>query len=486
MKKIYFLTGSQHLYGEETLKKVANDSKAIVNFLNTTNSTVEFICIDTLKTSQEILLAIKKANNDDECVGIITWMHTFSPSKMWIAGFNILNKPYLHLHTQANEKLPYDNIDMDFMNLNQSAHGDREHGFIATRMRKNRKVVVGYYKDADVINEINEWCKAAIAYDFSKNLKVARFGDNMREVAVTEGDKVEAEIKFGWSVNGYGVGDLVNYINNVAEKEIENAYKNIEKQFIINTDNIESIKEQLKYYLAMQKFFNEKDIKAFTNTFEDLHGMKQLPGLATQLLMGKGIGYGGEGDWKTAALGSVMMKFAEGKKGGTGFMEDYTYDFTKDNELVLGAHMLEVSPLFASNKPKVEVHELGIGGKESPARLVFDGVTGEGIAVTIIDLGDRFRMIVAEIELVKQPKAMPNLPVARIMWKVKPNLKTGAAAWIMAGGAHHTVVSTTLSIDNMRDLARMYDIELIVIDKNTKLELFEKELIYNDIIYKLK
>jgi len=486
MKKIYFLTGSQYLYGEETLNQVAKDSKNIVDFLNTTKATVEYVWIDTLKTTEEILQAIKKDNFDDECVGIITWMHTFSPSKMWISGLKILNKPYLHLHTQANEKLPYDSIDMDFMNLNQSAHGDREHGFIGTRLRKNRKIVVGFYKDAEVIEEINNWARVTLAYDFSKNLKVARFGDNMREVAVTEGDKVEAEIIFGWSVNGYGVGDLVDYINKVSKNEIDKEFDFLKEKYLLNTENIDSVKEQIKYKIAMSKFFKENKINAFTNTFQDLHGMKQLPGLATQELMAEGIGYGGEGDWKTACIDAVMMKMSCGKKGSTGFMEDYTYDFSKGNELVLGSHMLEVSPSFAITKPKIEVHNLGIGGKEAPARLVFDGVTGNGIAVTIIDMGDRFRMIVAEIELVKQPKEMPNLPVARIMWKIKPDLKTGAKAWIMAGGAHHTVVSTAITINDMRDLARMYDIELIIIDEKTEINQFEKDLMYSDIIYKLR
>jgi len=486
-KNIYFLTGSQHLYGVDILAQVAKNSDTIVEFLNSQkHNPVTIIASPPLTTSQEITMAIKKANADENCVGVITWMHTFSPSKMWIEGFSILAKPYLHLHTQANEKLPFDSIDMDFMNLNQAAHGDREHGFIAARMRLRRKVIVGFYKDLDTVTEIFDWARAAIAYNFSRNLKVARFGDNMREVAVTEGDKVEAQIKFGWQVDGYAVGDLVEYINKVTKKELDTAYENLQKDYIINTDKIDSVKEQLKYQLAMRKFFDDNQIGAFTNTFQDLHGLKQLPGLATQNLMAQGFGYGGEGDWKTAALGAVMQKMAESKKGATGFMEDYTYDLTKGNELVLGAHMLEVPPSFAASKPKVEVHALGIGGKEPPARLVFDGITGEGIVVSLIDLGNRFRMIVAEVELVKQPKPMPKLPVARIMYKLKPNFKTGAAAWILAGGAHHTVASTALTTVDMRSLATMFGIECVVIDKNTHIDELEKSLLYSDIVYGVK
>ena len=486
-KTVYFLTGSQHLYGAETLKQVDADGRAIAEYLNREKGNpVTVAALPVLTTPDEITAAVKKANYDENCVGIITWMHTFSPSKMWIEGFRILAKPYLHFHTQANEKLPYGTIDMDFMNLNQSAHGDREHGFIASRMRLNRKVVVGFYKNPDVIKEIFEWARTAAAYDFSRGLKVARFGDNMREVAVTEGDKVEAQIKFGWQVNGYGAGELAGYASKVDDKELQGAYERLKKEYVIDTGNIEAVKEQLKYEIAMRRFFAEHNINAFTNTFEDLHGMKQLPGLATQRLMADGFGFGAEGDWKTAALGAVMNKLAEGKAGATGFMEDYTYDLTKGAELVLGAHMLEVPPSFAASKPKVEVHPLGIGGKEPPARLVFDGITGEGIAVTIIDMGNRFRMIAAEIELVKQPEAMPKLPVARIMWRLKPNHSVGASAWILAGGAHHTVVSTALTVSDMRGLAAMYGIECVVIDKDTKLRDFEKDLLYGDAIYGIR
>jgi L-arabinose isomerase len=461
-KFVYFVTGSQDLYGEEILRQVNINSAEIVRYLSKL-SIVPVKYYGTVKNNFQILKMVKQANYKDNCIGVIVWCHTFSPGKMWINGLKLLQKPLLHLHTQYNEKLPYETIDMNFMNLNQAAHGDREFGFICANLGLNNEVVVGYYKHENVIKQINEWITAALGFDFSNNIKVARFGDNMREVAVTEGNKVSAQIKFGWQVNTYGVGELVENIAKVADEEIDATIADYKEKYDIKTDNTEAIREQAKYEIALTKFFAEKGINAFTNTFEDLYGMRQLPGLAVQRLMDKGIGYGAEGDWKTAALGSVMMKMSEYRKGATGFMEDYTYELTKGKELVLGAHMLEVPLSFAANKPVIEVHTLTIGGKEDPARLVFDGIQGKGISVSLIDMGNRFKMVVANIELIKQPKEMPELPVARIMWKILPNHSDGAKAWIKEGGAHHTIVSTALTAEDMRRLATMWNIDCVVI-----------------------
>jgi L-arabinose isomerase len=448
--KIYFLTGSQDLYGAETLKKVAENSKEIAKFLGAEWQPV-------IRNSGECEDICVKAFADKECVGVIVWCHTFSPAKMWIRGLQALRKPLLHLHTQFNEKLPYDTIDMDFMNLNQSAHGDREFGFICTRLGLKREIVAGFYKN--VKTQIERFRDVASAINFSKRMKVAMLGSNMRDVAVTDGDRVESEIKYGWNVNYYGIGDLVELIDNdVDEKMVEYRSK-----YEINEKDIESIKEQAKYEVALEKFIKLHGISAFTNTFQDLHGLRQLPGLAVQNLMGKGIGFAAEGDYKTAAMMAVMCKMAENRRGNTGFMEDYTYDLTEGKELVLGAHMLEVSPSFAARKPKIEVHPLEIGGKEPPARLVFDGIEGDAVAVSMVDMGTHFRLIAANIELVGQPKAMPNLPVARVMWKLKPNFKDGATEWLEAGGAHHAVVSTAVTMEDMKMFAKYTDTEIICI-----------------------
>ena len=407
MKKIYFLTGSQDLYGEDTLLQVAVDAKEIADYLKSKmGAKVEIVWKPTVRNPQEITSACMEASNDNDCIGVITWMHTFSPAKMWIKGLQVLSKPLLHLHTQANEKLPYAQIDMDFMNLNQSAHGDREYGFICSRLDVKREVVVGFYKHDKVVAQVSRFVDVAIAQDFSKNLKVAMFGSNMREVAVTDGDRVESQIKFGWNVNYYGIGDLVALADSATVEEVDAKMAEYANEYEMNTDKLDSVREQAKYEIALDKFLEQGNFGAYTDTFQDLHGMKQLPGLATQRMMGKGFGFGGEGDYKIAALNAIMCKMGEHRNGSTGFMEDYTYDLTEGSELVLGAHMLEVSPDFAENKPKVEVHDLGIGGKEAPARLVFDGVQGDGVACCLVDLGNRFRLIVAEIELVKQPEVM--------------------------------------------------------------------------------
>ena len=463
MKKVYFLTGSQFLYGEETLKQVEKDSVEMVSFLNEKTPGAEIVFSGVMKTSDEITSTIKKVNFDDECIGIIVWCHTFSPAKMWINGLKILNKPMLHLHTQANEKLPYDEIDMDFMNLNQSAHGDREFAHILTRLGIPRYTVVGYYKKQRVIDKINKWISVANALDFSKQVKICRFGDNMREVAVTDGDKVAANIQFGWQTDYYAVGDIVSEIAKVTDAETDELYNEIIKKYDLNTDNIQAVKEQVKYEIALKRFLDRGNYTAVTTNFQDLYGLRQLFGMSIQRLMESGYGFGAEGDWKIAALTAILKKMAEGKDGGTAFMEDYTYDYTDGEELVLGAHMLEVCPSVAANNPKIEVHPLGIGDKEDPARLVFDGITGDAVAVCMTDMGDRFRIICADIELVKQPKEMPNLPVARIMWKIKPDFETGVKAWLEAGGAHHTVVSTALDREDIELFARLTGAEFVAI-----------------------
>ena len=464
MKTLYFITGSQDLYGEDTLKQVAVDSKKIADFLNEKlKDTVGIVWQPTVRSSDEIRAMCVKASTDENCVGVITWMHTFSPAKMWIKGLQLLTKPMLHLHTQINEKLPYDAIDMDFMNLNQSAHGDREFGFICARLNLPREIVVGYYEHASTVERLRTFAQVAKSIDFSKNLKVAMFGSNMREVAVTDGDRVESQIRYGWEVNYYGIGDLVAQIERVTDHEIAARVEQYKSLYELNTSRVDAVSEQARYDIALERFLTAGGFGAYTDTFQDLHGLKQLPGLATQRQMARGIGFGAEGDYKTAALNAILCKMAEGRNGATGFMEDYTYDLTPGQELVLGAHMLEVSPAFAATKPKIEVHPLGIGDREPPARLVFDGVQGSAVAVCMTDMGDRFRLIVANIELVAQPKDMPKLPVARLMWRLKPDFKTGARAWIEAGGGHHTVVSTALTADDLRLFARFTNTEIVVI-----------------------
>lgn len=485
--EFWFITGSQHLYGPETLKEVEKHSRIIADELNKSSAIpCSVVYKPIVTTPDEITKVMKEANYNDNCAGIITWMHTFSPSKMWINGLSILEKPWCHFHTQFNRKMPNEELDMDFMNLNQSAHGDREHGFIGTRMRMPRKVVVGYWEDSDVQEKISTWMRAAVGCMVSKNLKVMRFGDNMRQVAVTEGDKVEAQIKLGWQVNTTPVGDLVEVINSVTEKEVDNLYKEYEEKYTIATDNIDSIRYQARVEVALRKMLTEAGCGAFTNTFEDLHGMEQLPGLATQRLLEAGFGYGGEGDWKVAAMTHIMKQMSEGLEGGTGFMEDYTYDLTKGKELSLGAHMLEVCPTLAADKPRIEVHPLSIGGKADPARLVFEGHPGKAIVASLVDMGGRFRLIVQDVEAVKPIYEMPNLPVARVMWKPLPDLRTGAECWILAGGAHHTVFSYTLTAEHMQDFAEMMDIEYVHIGKDTNVESLKQLLFLQDIAWKLK
>jgi L-arabinose isomerase len=486
-KEVWFVTGSQHLYGPKTLKQVAADSSKIAASLDKSPKISQKIIFKPVLTTPESIFELcSRANNAENCIGLITWMHTFSPAKMWIKGLSVLNKPFLHFHTQLNRDIPWETIDMDFMNLNQSAHGDREFGFIGTRMRLNRKVVVGHYLDNEVVDRIAVWIRIAAAYDDALNMKVARFGDNMRDVAVTEGNKVSAQMKMGYSVYGYGIGDLVKAVNDVSPASVKKlvAEYGINYKMTKAVAGSETLKEAARIELGMEAFLKAGNFKAFTTTFEDLHGLKQLPGIAVQRLMSKGYGFGAEGDWKTAALVRSMKVMANGLKGGTSFMEDYTYHFDPKEMTVLGAHMLEVCPSIAQGKPSLEVHQLSIGGKADPARLVFKTSPGKGINVSVIDLGNRFRMIVNEVEVVKCPD-MPGLPVASVLWKPMPDLKTGAAAWILAGGAHHTGFSTAIGQEYLEDFAGMLGIEYVLIGSKCNLTEFKKELRWNEIFYHL-
>ncbi len=483
--KLWFVTGSQHLYGPETLEQVAKDAKEIAAALHDDEAIVaDVVWKPTVKTPDEVYAVCRDANADDSCIGVITWMHTFSPSKMWIAGLTALKKPFVHLHTQFGRDIPWSSIDMDFMNLHQSAHGGREFGFICSRLRKNRTVVVGHWQDAEVREELAVWARAALGWHESQNMKVARFGDNMREVAVTEGDKVEAQIKFGYSVNGYGMGDLKAYVDKVTDDEIASVTEEYKSAYTIPSDALmENIAEQARIEIGMRAFLEEGGFGAFTTTFENLHGFKQLPGLAVQRLMADGYGFGAEGDWKTAAMTRIMKVMGEGLTGGTSFMEDYTYHLDPGGAKVLGAHMLEICPSIAEGKPMLETHPLGIGGKADPARLVFSTPACPAINVSPIDMGNRFRMIVNEVDTVLPEQDLPNLPVARALWVPKPNLKVAAAAWILAGGAHHTVFSQQVDTRHIEIFAEMADVELVVIDENTDLRRFKQELRWNEAAY---
>ena len=490
---IWFVTGSQHLYGPETLEQVAAHSQQIAAGLNSDAAIPCQIAFKPVLTTPEAIRTLcREANADDTCAGLITWMHTFSPAKMWIAGLSELRKPLLHLHTQFNRDIPWDSIDMDFMNLNQAAHGDREYGFIGTRMGIARKVVVGYWEDPEIRREIGQWSRVAAGYAEGQNLKVARFGDNMRQVAVTEGDKVEAQIQLGWSVNGYGVGDLVARVNGFSDAETNALLKEYEEVYDLAPDvraegpARDRVREQARIELGLTAFLTEGGFGAFTTTFEDLHRLAQLPGLAAQRLMGAGFGFAGEGDWKTAALVRVMKTMATGLPQGTSFMEDYTYHLEPGNELVLGAHMLEICPSIAATRPRVEVHPLGIGGKADPARLVFDGASGPAINASLIDLGSRFRLIINEVDAVKAQKAMPKLPVARVLWKPQPSLRVAAETWIRAGGAHHTGFSLAITADQMIDWAEMVGVEYLLINKETTSLAFRNELRWSDAAWRLR
>lgn len=489
--ELWFITGSQDLYGEETLKQVAQHSQIIAESLNKASAIpVRVVFKPTVKSPDEIFNICQQANVTDNCIGVIAWMHTFSPAKMWIGGLKVLQKPMLHLHTQFNRDIPWANIDMDFMNLNQSAHGDREFGFMVSRMRINRKVVVGHWEDENVISQIGDWARVAAAWKDSNQTKVARFGDNMRYVAVTDGDKVEAEIKFGYQVNGYGIGDLVKVIDTVSDTEVDKLIQEYGDSYQL-VDSLlkggaqhQSLRDAAKIELGLERFLTDGGFTAFTDTFEDLHGMKQLPGIASQRLMAKGFGFAGEGDWKTAALVRTMKVMGTGLKGGNSFMEDYTYHFDPANPQVLGSHMLEICPSIADAKPKCEIHPLGIGGKADPVRLVFNSAAGPAINVSVVDMGNRFRILVNEVDAIAPEHDLPKLPVARVLWKPQPDMYTGCAAWILAGGAHHTCYSQNLTAEHIQSFAEIADVEFVLIGKDTNLYQFKNELRWNEVYYK--
>ncbi|MEU1388628.1 MULTISPECIES: L-arabinose isomerase [unclassified Nonomuraea] len=478
---IWFLTGSQGLYGEDTLSQVAEQSRRIAEQLP-----VPVQWRPVLTDATAIRRVMLEANADDECAGVIAWMHTFSPAKMWIAGLDALRKPLLHLHTQANVELPWSSIDMDFMNLNQAAHGDREFGFVQTRLGVPRKTVAGHVSDPAVGARIEAWARAARGVAEVRALKLARFGDNMRDVAVTEGDKVEAQLRFGVSVNTYGVNDLVEAVDAASDADVSALVKEYAELYRVAPELLGERHESLRYAarieLGLRGFLERGGFRAFTTNFEDLGGLRQLPGLAVQRLMADGYGFGGEGDWKTSVLLRTLKAM---RPGGTSFMEDYTYDLTPGNELILGAHMLEVCPSIAAGTPSCEIHPLGIGGREDPVRLVFDAAPGPGIVVGLADMGDRFRLVANEIDVVAPPRPLPKLPVARAVWSPRPNLRTSTESWLTAGAPHHTVLSTAVGREELTDLADMLGVELLVIDKDTTTAQFAKEIRWNQAYYRL-
>jgi L-arabinose isomerase len=485
--EFWFVVGSQDLYGSDVLKKVDEHSKKMVQSLDA-KLPCKLVWKPVVLDSDGILRLIREANADASCAGIVTWMHTFSPSKMWIAGLTELRRPMCHLHTQFNRDIPLDSIDMDFMNLNQSAHGDREHGFIGARLRLPRKVVVGHWEDPAVVEKLSGWMRVAAAFAEGKSLKVARFGDNMREVAVTEGDKVEAQIKLGWSVNGYGIGDLVEFVGKVSESEIDKLVKVYGEEYEIAEDarsgaGAKRVREQARMEIGMRAFLERGGFGAYTDNFQDLHGLPQLPGLASQRLMAAGYGFGAEGDWKTSAMVRAMKVMATGL-GGVSFLEDYTYNLDPDAPAALSAHMLEVCPSIAKGRPRLEVHPLGIGGKDDPARLVFCGAPGAAINATLVDMGGRMRLIVNEVDAI-DPKPMPKLPVARVLLKPRPDLARAAECWIIAGGAHHTSYSQVVKTEWMRDWAEMAGIEFLLIGAKTEPEELRKEIRWNEAAYRL-
>lgn len=491
--EIWFVTGSQPLYGPEVLVQVQEHAHEIAGSIQREQEIpVGIVSQIIVKTPEEIYAICAAANHQKNCIGLIVWMHTFSPGKMWLNGLKILHKPVLHLHTQYNRDIPWYSIDMDFMNLNQSAHGDREFGFVMTRMRKERKVVTGHWKDPDVIRQISNWARAAAGWNDWQGAAFVRFGDNMRQVAVTEGDKLEAELKFGYAVNTHGVGDLAKVVDAVAESEISILTEEYDALYQLSPDlkkgksRHASLREAARIEIGLREFLESGNFKGFTDTFEDLHGIRQLPGIAAQRLMKAGYGFAGEGDWKTAALVRAMKTMAVGLPGGNSFMEDYTYHLEPENEMVLGAHMLEICPSISTEKPSCEIHPLGIGGKEDPVRLVFTGTAGPAVNVTIIDLGDRFRMLVNTVLAVKPPQILPKLPVARVLWKPLPNMKDACTAWILAGGAHHSCFSQNLTVECLEDFASMAGIEFVLIGKNTDIYQFKNELRWNDMYFRLK
>ncbi|WP_308123594.1 L-arabinose isomerase [Modestobacter marinus] len=490
--EIWFLTGSQGLYGEDTLQQVAEQSQRVAAALDdSADVPVRVVWKPVLKDAGAIRRLMGEANEEPACLGVITWMHTFSPAKMWISGLDALRKPLLHLHTQADAALPWATIDMDFMNLNQAAHGDREYGFMLTRLRTPRTTVAGHVSNPRVARRVGSWARAAAGAAEARGLRLARFGDNMRNVAVTEGDKVEAEIRFGMSVNTWGVNDLVEVVTAVPHSDVDAVIAEYGDLYDMDDDlrpggeRHDSVRYQARIEVALRQFLTEGGFGAFTTNFEDLGGLRQLPGLAVQRLMADGYGFGGEGDWKTSALLRVLKTAAAGLPGGTSFMEDYTYDLASDTPKILGAHMLEVCPTIAGEKPRLEVHPLGIGGREDPARLVFNAAPGAGVTIGWSDLGDRFRWVANEIDVVEPSEPLPNLPVARAVWEPRPDFETATEGWLTAGGPHHTVLSTQLGTEELTDLAEVFDTELVVIDADTTRRGLAKELRWSAAYHRL-
>jgi len=488
--EVWFVVGSQHLYGEDTLRQVASHATQIAKELSASAViSVTVVFKPVVKTPEEIYRLCQDATVQKSCVGIIAWMHTFSPAKMWIGGLKVLDKPLLHLHTQFNRDIPWSSIDMDFMNLNQSAHGDREFGFIMSRMRLSRKVVVGHWQDTEVHSRIDAWARAACAWHDWQGAKFVRFGDNMRQVAVTEGDKVEAEIRLGYSVNGHGLGDLVTCIESVPAAGVDAIIAQYDESYLMadalrkNGSKRSSLKEAAKIEAGLRRFLEDGNFKGFTDTFEDLHGLVQLPGIAVQRLMAEGYGFGAEGDWKTAALVRAMKVMGTGLKGGNSFMEDYTYHFEPGNGMVLGSHMLEICESIAESRPSCEIHPLGIGGKADPVRLVFNCGPGRALNASMIDMGNRFRLLVNTVTAVTPPQDLPKLPVARVLWRPDPDMATGCAGWILAGGAHHTCFSQNLTAEHLEDFAEMAGLEFVLIDKETRLRSLKATLRMNDLLF---
>jgi len=485
--ELWFITGSQHLYGEETLKQVAAHSQEIAASLsNDKRMPVTVVYKPVVTTPEEIYNVCMEASVSKNCIGVITWMHTFSPAKMWIRGLKALSKPICHLHTQYNRDIPWQFIDMDFMNLNQSAHGDREFGFMMSRMRMNRKVITGHWQDADVLEELGAWARVAAGWHDWQGARYVRFGDNMRFVAVTDGDKVEAESVFGFSCNTHGIGDLVQVINQIGDGEVDGLVKEYADAYTISGNLLmdPALRDAARIELGMKAFLEAGNYKGFSDTFEDLHGMVQLPGIAVQRLMQAGYGFAGEGDWKTAALVRAMKVMGHGLPGGNSFMEDYTYHFEPGNEMVLGAHMLEICASIATGKPSCEKHPLGIGGKADPVRLVFNVAPGQALNASLVDMGNRFRLVVNEVEAVAPPRELPQLPVARVLWKPYPDMKTACTSWILAGGAHHTCYSQNVTSSQLQDFAGIAGIEMLLIDEDTQLRQFENEIRWNDASYR--
>ncbi len=487
--EVWFITGAQLLYGGDAVVAVDGHSNEMVNGMNAAGILpVKVVYKGTVNSAAEITAAFKAADNDEKCIGVITWMHTFSPAKMWIHGLQNFKKPLLHFHTQFNKEIPWDEIDMDFMNLNQSAHGDREFGHIVSRMRRPRKVVVGHWQDKDALKKIAVWMRVAAAWADAQDMRIIRFGDNMNNVAVTDGDKVEAEMRLGYHVDEFPIADLVAYQDKVTDEDVAELVAVYEQEYKLAEDcqeggaNRGQVLNAAREEIALRRFLQDKGAKAFTTNFDELAGMDQLPGLACQRLMAEGYGFGAEGDWKTAALVRTMWFMGQGLPKGCSFLEDYTLNFNGSKSSILQAHMLEVCPLIAEDKPLLSVHPLGIGGKNDPARLIFTSKTGEGVAATIVDMGNRFRMIVNVVDCIK-PKKLPKLPVASALWIPRPNLEVGAAAWILAGGTHHTSFSYDLTVEYLADYAEIAGIEMVVIDENTTIDGFKKELRLNEVYY---